>query len=148
MTAGELCTRMVATIDPGESAVVAAKRMREEHVGDLVVVEEGDRPIGIVTDRDLVMSVLADEIANPSKLEVGTILHGDVVTASEDEDIDEVLRRMRAFAVRRVPVLDGAGCLYGVLALDDILGWIREDIAEAVSISRRQQQEEIRRSAH
>jgi len=151
MTAGELCTRMVATIDPGESVLTAAKRMRDEHVGDLVVVETiegGVRPIGILTDRDLVVSVLAEEIAEPARHEVGEVIHGDLVTATDDEDLGEVLRRMRAFAVRRVPVLDGAGCLFGILALDDVLAWIREDLAEATSISRRQLQEEAHRHHH
>lgn len=145
MNAGQLCKRMVATIDPGESVVSAAKRMRQDHVGDLVVVEEvegGQRPIGILTDRDLVVSVLAAEIVDPGRLEVRDVIGQDLVTASEDEDLDEVLHRMRSFAVRRVPVVDGAGCLYGILSLDDVLEWIREDMAEAVAISRRQVLEE------
>lgn len=148
MIAGELCRRAVSTIESFETVVTAAKRMREDHVGDLVVVETvegGVRPVGILTDRDLVVSVLAAEIADPSKLEVRDVIRGDLVTATEDEDLDEVLHRMRSFAVRRIPVLDGAGLLHGLIALDDVLGWIREDMAEATSIPRRQRQMESHR---
>lgn len=149
MKVGELCKRGVTTIDPGESIVDAAKRMREEHVGDLVVVEPaegGERPIGILTDRDLVVSVLAAELPNPDKLAIRDIVRrNELVTTTEDEDVDELLPRMRSFGVRRVPVVDDAGHLCGIIALDDILTWIRDDLAEATAIPRRQRQEEARR---
>ncbi len=148
MKVGELCKRDVTTIDPGESIVAAAKRMREEHVGDLVVVEmaeAGERPIGVLTDRDLVVSVIAAEIA-PEKLAVRDIVRReDLVTTTPEEDVDELLPRMRSFAVRRVPVVDEAGLLYGIIALDDVLAWLRDDLAEATAIPRRQRQEEARR---
>lgn len=147
MRISELCKHEVATIDPGESVVTAAKRMRETHVGDLVVVDRqdgGERPLGILTDRDIVVSVVAAEVPDPAKLDVRDIVRGDLVTATEDEDVDEVLRRMRSFAVRRVPVVDAAGFLCGIVTLDDVLAWIGDDIAEATSIPRRQRMIESR----
>lgn len=145
MKVGELCKRDVTTIDPGETIVAAAKRMREEHVGDLVVVDDGDRPIGILTDRDLVVSVIAAEIPAETLAVRDVVRHGELVTTTPDEDVDELLPRMRSFAVRRVPVVDDAGRLYGIVALDDVLAWIRDDLAEATAIPRRQRQEEARR---
>ncbi|MGZ3422173.1 MAG: CBS domain-containing protein [Polyangiales bacterium] len=142
----ELCNRAVATIDARDTVVMAAKRMRESHVGDLVAVERSDggvRAVGILTDRDLVVSAIAAEI-DPSTLEVRDVMRSDLVTATEDEDVDVVLRRMRKFAVRRVPVIDAAGLLYGILAIDDVLSWLRDDLAEVVSIAPRQRREEWR----
>jgi CBS domain-containing protein len=141
MKARELCTRGVATIDPEDSVLSAARRMRDEHVGDLVVVaHENGRslPMGIVTDRDLVVSVLAAALPDASQVLVGDVMSGRLVTAFVDEDLDEVLRRMRKFAVRRVPVLDADGCLHGILSMDDVLAWLREDLGQAVSITRAQ----------
>jgi len=144
----ELCKRDVVTIDPGESVVVAAKRMREQHVGDLVIVEtveQGERPIGVLTDRDIVVSVVAAELA-PDQLKAGDVTRGDeLVTTTLDEDLEELLRRMRSFALRRVPVVDEAGLLCGIVTLDDVLTWLRDELSEATAIPRRQRREEARR---
>jgi len=140
MRTSEVCIRQVATIHPHASVLAAAKQMREQHVGDLLVTErrgERDVPTGIVTDRDLATSVLAREL-DPTELEVCDVMERDLVTASDDEDVGEVLRRMRKFGVRRVPVLDPSGALLGVLTLDDALDAICTELAELAAVSRHQ----------
>lgn len=151
MNVGELCVRRVATIRRDEALLEAARRMRAEHVGDLVVVSEDDGkriPVGILTDRDIVVGVLATDASHLHSLDVGDVILPDLVTATEDEDIEQVLRRMRLFGVRRVPVIGQDCTLVGILSLDDILDALADHMAEiAHLVSRGRQQEFLRRPA-
>jgi len=100
--------------------------MAELDVGELVVVEERDggaRPIGSLTDRDLVVRGLARGGERVRELRVADLMRGDPITAREDEDVDGVLERMRRYSIRRMPIVDDAGHLQGMLTLDDIVAW-------------------------
>ena len=114
MNVGQLCNRDVVTADQYLPVLEAARRMRAHHVGDLVVVEAvrgGTEPIGIVTDRDLVLEVLAENIEWAASLRVCEIMTCEPVTAREDEDATVVLHRMRCHGVRRLPVVDARGAV-------------------------------------
>lgn len=144
----ELLTKHVAVARRDEPLLTAIERMREEHVGALVVVDESDdkrKPIGMLTDRDIVVGVLAKDASHVRTLDVGDVMTGDPVTATADEDVRDVLRRMRSFDVRRVPVVDSAGALEGVLSLDDVLVGLSDELAEAASLVSRQRQHEPER---
>lgn len=133
MKVGEICTREVKTVEPNTTLVNAVRRMRDEHIGALVVVTEanGSRvPVGVLTDRDIVVGVVATSLEDFTRLDVRDVATTELVTATEDEDLHTVLRRMRSFAVRRVPVVDDAGNLIGIIALDDILDALAEQMAE------------------
>jgi CBS domain-containing protein len=141
MRVSEICSRTVSTIPIGASVVEAARRMRQEHVGDLVVVDEtnGRRvPVGLITDRDIVVGVLAKDTQHLHQLDVRDVIDGILVTATEDEDLGPVLHRMRSFGVRRVPVLDDKGSLVGLLSIDDVLPALSEEIAEVATLMSRQ----------
>ena len=123
MAVGEICNREVVITEKSVSVVDAAKLMRSHHVGDLVVVEEkGGRkhPVGIVTDRDIVVEVVAAGV-NADALKVGDIMGPEVATVRESEGLFEALRYMRDKGVRRMPVVDREGGLVGILTLDDLL---------------------------
>src|ERR1700690_2859845 len=103
--------------------IEAARLMRTHHVGDLVVVDEpgAERtPLGIITDRDLVVEVLAGGL-DPATTPLGSLMHRPVVIASESEDSSAVIERMRVHGVRRLPVVDHAGSLVGIVTLNDLL---------------------------
>jgi CBS domain-containing protein len=100
-----------------EMVVEAARRMVSENVGSLPVVSEG-KLVGMVTDRDLVLNVLAKDL-DPHKVPVADVCSGDPVTVEPDEPLDEALRRMAKDQVRRLPVVTG-GRLVGILAQADI----------------------------
>ena len=142
MRAGELCIRVVATAERDESVVAAARRMMELRVGDLIVVSNGydglPHPIGIVTDRDLVVKVLADPSRNPEQTTIGDVMRADLVTASEHDDVERVVEQMRRHGIRRIPIVDDRGGLQGVLALDDVIGWMRDQIQAATKVLERQ----------
>jgi CBS domain-containing protein len=134
MKAGELCVRNVATATGNESVVAAARRMVECGAEELIVIDERAglrRPIGIVADHDLVVRVLTRGDCTPAALPIGEVMRRDLVTAVEDDDVCRVVARMRDHAMRRIPIVDHRGGLRGILAIDDVLGWMREQIEAA-----------------
>jgi CBS domain-containing protein len=149
MAVGEICNREVVIAEKTLSVVDAAQLMRKHHVGDLVVVEEKDgrkHPVGIVTDRDIVVEVVAAGV-NPDALKVGDIMGPEVATVREGEGLFEALRHMRDKGVRRMPVVDRDGGLVGILALDDLLSLLAEEMTElAKLVSHERQREAIVRT--
>lgn len=124
--------------------VDAAQLMRKHHVGDLVVVEEKDgrkHPVGIVTDRDIVVEVVAAGV-DPEALKVGDIMGQEVATVRESEGLFEALRYMRDKGVRRMPVVDREGGLVGILTLDDLLGLLAEEMTELAKLVSHERQRE------
>jgi CBS domain-containing protein len=118
-----------------------------EHVGDLVVVEEAAgarRPVGIVTDRDLVMEVLAPGL-DPETVTVGDLPTRDLAVAGVGDDLMETLARMGALGVRRMPVVDADGALAGILAADDVLEVVAELAGHLVKLTARGIAGEVRR---
>ena len=146
MNAGEACNREVVIVNGDAPLLEAARLMREHHVGDVVLVEEGPQgrvPVGIVTDRDLVVEVLAAGI-DPATLAVRDVVTNALVTALEQEPFEDVVKRMRRHGVRRVPVVNRRGTLEGILALDDIVELLSEtlsDLAFAVNKEQRKERE-------
>ena len=122
-TAGDLCTRQVVVAPPSLSVDEAARVMRERHVGCIVVVEQGDGgrlPIGILTDRDIVLAVVAKD-ADAKTLRIGDVMTATVASVRETDTLYDVLSLMRSRGVRRVPVTGPHGVLAGILTLDDVL---------------------------
>ncbi len=145
MKVGEACTRSVVYIGEKESALQAARLMRQFHVGDVVIVRQsngGRVPVGIVTDRDLALEILALGV-DPESVEVGDMVTSNgLVTAREDEDLDTVLDRMRDHGVRRLPIIDTKGALVGVLSTDDTLELLTEGLNDIVRLVTHQRQRE------
>lgn len=132
MPIGEFCNREVIMAAPGTTVVEAAQLMRQHHVGSLVVVESltgSHRPVGVVTDRDLVIEVLAKEVA-PETLTLGDLLTDGVATVKADAGVFDTLRYMREHGHRRMPVVDAAGQLAGIVTLDDYLALLTEEMTE------------------
>lgn len=136
MAVGEICNRQVVVTEKALSVVEAAQLMRKHHVGDLIVIEEKDgsrRPVGIVTDRDIVVEVVAAGV-NLEALTVGDIMSPEVATVREGEGLFEALRHMREKGVRRMPVVDRDGGLTGILTLDDLLQLLAEEMTELAKL--------------
>lgn len=147
MRVGELCNREVVIAGPDETVVAAAALMRNHHVGDLVIVRrepQGNVPIGVLTDRDLVVEVLAQALDRAPILMIGDVLSRDVVCVGEDAQLDEVLRVMHERGIRRVPVVSSAGALVGIITFDDIVGVFSEQLAKLSAVVGRQVRLEAR----
>ncbi|NCT66240.1 MAG: CBS domain-containing protein [Rhodanobacteraceae bacterium] len=128
MRIADICTRHVVHIGATASLREAAETMRTRHVGTVVVVDQpnGERvPIGIVTDRDLVVAVVAEGV-DPGSLTVADVMSRRVATCMEDQDMFEAIEIMRERGVRRLPVLNAKGGLAGIVAADDIFGALGE----------------------
>jgi CBS domain-containing protein len=135
LTTGEICTRSVTIAFRKTPVDGAARLMRENHVGCLVVVDEADGKrivVGILTDRDIVTGVVAPGIA-ADVLHVGDVMTTDLVTAREDDSLIDLMRTMRRKGVRRVPVVAGQGELIGLVTLDDVLNILAEELGLLVA---------------
>jgi CBS domain-containing protein len=129
----EVCTASVVTCGPQTTILQAASLMRHRHVGDLVVVDDPQDqgvPLGIVTDRDIVIEVLGNGL-DPAKTTVGSLMRKPVVIANESEDTTQVIQRMQANGVRRLPVVAHEGEVVGIITLNDLL---RLFVADANSL--------------
>ncbi len=147
LNTGEICTRSVTIAFRTTPLNGAARLMRENHVGCLVVVDEVDGQrivVGVLTDRDIVTAVLASDL-NPAMLQVGEVMSTDLVTAREDDSLIDLLRTMRRKGVRRIPVVGSQGELQGIATIDDVLDVLSEELGLLVSAiaseGRREQQQ-------
>jgi len=144
MTIGDICIRDTVYITRENSIAEAARVMRDHHVGDLIVVDEQTglrKPIGILTDRDLVVEVLAKEI-NLNAVTVGDVMSSDLITARDTDGLYETIQRMRARGIRRVPVVDDNGSLAGIVAADDLLDLLADELTALARIGSREQARE------
>lgn len=123
MKVGDICRRPVVTVTGDDSIVAAARQMREKHVGDVVVTSAKngvELPVGILTDRDIVVSLAAKNVDLDS-VSVGEVMSPGLIVAREDDDLHEVLSNMKNNGVRRIPIIDRNDRLVGILSIDDLL---------------------------
>jgi CBS domain-containing protein len=143
-TIADICKREVIHAPREATVQVAAKLMRHYHVGTLVVVDEfnGSRlPIGVVTDRDIVIEVNAVDL-DPKTITVGDIMAPELVTVREDEGLLQAVEIMRFKGVRRLPVVDEAGNLSGIVSIDDLFEALTEQMTEMARILGREREHE------
>jgi CBS domain-containing protein len=136
MLLGEICSREVVTMRRREPLVTAAELMCERHVGAIVIVDDHGGsvfPTGIVTDRDLVR-VLAHRPHDLSQLTVGEAATTDPLVVRADEPVSMAIERMQARGVRRAPVIDRDGLLVGIVSVDDLFGWLAEQLARVARL--------------
>jgi len=138
MSIGALCSRVVATAGPDEHVGTVAGRMSEHNVGTAVVVSDGQDPVGIVTDRDLALRVVAPERV-PGETTVEQIMSHPVVSLHESTPVEEALARMEGAGIRRLVVVDDEGRLAGILSTDDVLELLAEYVDHMGTILRKNQ---------
>jgi CBS domain-containing protein len=148
MLINQICSKQVVTIQKDQTLVEAARRMRESHVRDLVVVEDKAGtlvPIGMLTDRDIVVGVVAADIDRFHSVLVGDVMSFELITARQDESLTDVLERMGTWGIRHIPVVGASGELTGLLSFDDIICLITSqmrDLATLICSERQREKEE------
>jgi CBS domain-containing protein len=145
MKVQEACTRPAVCCAAETTVAEAAHLMREQHVGALIVTKgakQGDKPLGILTDRDIALSIVAPEL-DARTITAGDIAQRELVTAQEDDDLFAALKRMRSKGVRRLPVVDAHGKAVGLLALDDIVEVLVDEMNTIVKLVAREQSREL-----
>ena len=145
MPIGDICYREVVFSHRNNTVREAALLMREYHVGDLVVVEENGKrkPVGIVTDRDIAISIVALGL-DPDVLTVGDIMGPDLVTVRENQGVFETIQQMRFKGVRRLPIVGEDGALVGIVAVDDLLALFADELSELSKVIAREQMVEVK----
>ena len=144
MKIGKVRNREVIVTDKGSNVLEAAKLMRQHHVGSLLVISresDGNRPVGIITDRDIVVEVLAEEVPL-DKIAVEDLMTKSLMVANEDDDLFDTVRKMRVKGVRRIPVVDTKGLLVVIFTMDDLIELLHEELGNIVSLVSREQKME------
>jgi CBS domain-containing protein len=146
MLLNTFCTLDVACCTPRATVLEAAHLMRRRHTGDLVVVEDDEErqsPLGIITDRDIVVEVLAKGL-DPATTLVGSVIRTPVVVGQDDEDSAQALERMSVHGVRRMPVVARGGKLVGIVTVDDLLKRLAKEVNVITEVVSREQSREER----
>ena len=134
-TAREIMTPDVTCVGEGESLTAAARKMAQLNVGSLPICGQNDRLIGMLTDRDVVVKVIA-EGGDPGTVTAADLAQGKPVTIGADDDAAEILRTMAQYKVRRLPVIDGHR-LVGIVAVADVARALPDrpvgDLIDAIS---------------
>jgi CBS domain-containing protein len=136
MSAGEYCNRDVVVIEKTEPVREAIQLMRHNHVGDVVVVEKRENasiPLGILTDRDIVVEILAEDV-DLDTVNVGDVMSYQLVTVNKDTKLLDAVKLMRIKGVRRLLVINEQGELLGILSVDDLLELVAEQLTDIVSL--------------
>lgn len=141
----DISTPEAITCTRDEPVQGVALLMRQHHVGDLVVVDKDDGgvPVGIITDRDIVVSVIALGL-DPASLQAGDVMSDDLLTAGEEDDVYQTIEHMRLRGIRRVPLVDAGGALKGIVSVDDLLAFLADEMGDLSRISAHQQAHEKR----
>ena len=146
MRTGDVCTKEVVFVELETSIQQAAAKMREQHVGDLVVVDgakHSQKPVGILTDRDIVLAVVAPRL-DPEVFTVGDVMTQGVITASVDQEVFETVHAMRLRGVRRIPVVDKDGEIAGLFAMDDFVALLAKEMDEVSKLIYRERDREVK----
>jgi signal-transduction protein with cAMP-binding, CBS, and nucleotidyltransferase domain len=139
MHVGQICNRSLVTCNGETPAAELARKMRDQHVADVLVVEDrGGRltPIGLVTDRDLVVDVIARG-RDPNQLRAADIMCTNLETVLDSELVYDAIWQMRKRQILRLPVVDGHGALVGTLTADDVAEFLASELTEVARLRKR-----------
>lgn len=147
MITEKLAQKPVITISRNAGVDEAAKLMRDAHVGDLVVVEleeQGEIPVSILTDRDIVVSTIALGI-DPRTLRVEDIMSTELVTAKSGDTMAHVIGLMREHGYRRIPIVNREGALEGIVSADDVVAVLAAELTSVATLPRQQKSTETQK---
>lgn len=146
MTVSEICNREVRTIQRDGSVLEAAKLMRQHHVGALIVIDKvNDRaiPVGVITDRDLVVEVLATGL-DKEAITVDDVMTQELFAVKENTAIHDAINFMRRKTIRRLPIINDNGELVGIITTDDVMEILSEEVLDLAKLIRYEHKKEIR----
>lgn len=135
MSIERFCRKQVATALATETVQAAAERITQQHVGALVIVDESGRPVGILTDRDIVCRVM-NERRDPGTTSIQEVMSANPVVARDSERIDQVAFTMHQKGVRRVPIVNASGKAVGLVSLDDLLVLLASELGQTAAAVR------------
>ncbi len=134
MSLERFCRKPVVTVEPTNTVLEAVHKMREHHVGSVVVTSKG-APVGMLTDRDIVLRLVLEE-KDPRATPVKDVMSTSVVYVRADDQIDQAVHRIRESGVRRMPILGPSGQVAGMVTLDDLVVLFSAELGEATAAVR------------
>lgn len=147
MPIAQICSRGVVIASPDDSLRTVAELMRVHHVGSVIVTRDDAglcRPLGIITDRDIVLALVAKDVS-PDAVSAGDVMSEPLETIDENDEVWTALERMRSRGVRRLPVLGARDELVGIVSADDLLELVAEELSGLARIIGREQRLEVSR---
>jgi len=139
MSVGEHCQRDPVTVRRESTIREVAKQLELQNAGCVVAVDDDGRPVGVLTDRDITLRVLRLGL-DPDETQAGAVMEPDVETVRESTGLTTAMRRMRADAVRRLPVVDSEGRLVGLFHWSHALGIVSTELRQAAQVAAAQNQ--------
>ena len=142
MNVDSICNRNVVIADQATDALTAARLMHENHVGTIIIVDDinnAKRPIGIISDRDLVIEVLAKDVS-PAQVTLKDAMNPDLICVRDDDDMMETVKIMCLEGIRRVPVVNEQGQLTGILTMDDLFEILADELSNLALLMGREKQ--------
>lgn len=136
MSLGNLCRREIICVDLGTTVKEAVKLIEEKNVGCVIVIGS-DKPVGMLTDRDIVLRVINKGL-DPQRTTVDNVMSKDIVALREDMGLFEALEQVKGKSIRRFPIVDANGALKGIMTLDDIIFLLGKEMADVSSIIERE----------
>ena len=121
--------------------------MRSHHVGDVIVVDNQAElvlPVGILTDRDIVLEIMAEDV-DLKMVSIGDVMSYELITVTESTTLIDTIKLMRQKGIRRIPVVNDKGTLEGLLSVDDLLELLAEQLNDIVVLISKEQSSESRR---
>lgn len=140
MPISNLCSKDVVCIKQSDTLQEAARLMKKQHIGGLVVVDDEDQPVGILTDRDITLTAVADNL--PASTSVENAMSKNIVTVHKDEGISEVINKMEHEGVRRIIVVDENRKACGLVSFDDLVQLLAEELNSLGRLIQRQLENE------
>lgn len=139
MSIHKLGTQVVIKLNKKSSIIDAAKLMKKHNIGDIIIVENEseNKPIGILTDRDIAMKIVADDV-DIKNICVGDAMSYDLLTLKKHQGIQEALDMMSAKGVRRAPILNDDGTISGIASIDDLLILIAGELSSLAKLVHKQ----------
>lgn len=144
MAIADICVRDVVIVEKTATIQHAAQLMRQHHVGCLIVTEDSagqQIPTSIITDRDIVVSVIAPGL-DPRVFTVGDLTREGLVTVDQEQGVFETIEQMRKNGVRRMPVVGRGGGLVGIVSVDDVVQLLAEELGDIAKLISREQKQE------
>ncbi len=136
MSVSQYCDKKISTLTQDSSILEAAQLMRTNHVGEVIIVQRQQGktvPVGLITDRDLVIEIIAMEI-DIDKITLGSIMCLELITVNHDSSLKQALELLQTNGIRRAPVVDSKGALFGIIAIEGILKVLSQDMTKVLKL--------------
>ncbi len=139
MSIHKICTAKVITAVKSMPIQEAAMLMKKNNIGDIVVIESktNNKPIGILTDRDIAMKIVADGV-DAKTICVGDVMSSDLLVLKKHQGINEAIEMICAKGVRRAPIVDDNDKICGIAAVDDLLILVSDELSSLAKLVRKQ----------